>query len=1122
MSGTGSATASGGGIANTGVLHIGTLVQPGQSPPPPPPSPAEIPAWVVDRDEVEQAVAAVCSSGASPVGITTGLEGSGGFGKTTVAQMVCAAREVREHFRDRVYLVTVGRGVRDATSIAAKIGEVTRFVTGDTATFTDPDLAGAHLGRLLDQHPDRRTLLVLDDVWDEDQLAPFLIGGDRCVRLVTTRAPGILPPRATRIKVDQMTATQARTVLAWDVPPLGQETSSGLLRATGRWPLLLRLVNRVIALRVATGSDPGAAALSTLNHLREQGPAAVDDPHLVPDLDDPRQRRKLIRATLEAATGLLPPSGAQRFAELGVFADGAAAPVHLVVTLWQATAQYDELRSRRLCKTMNDLSLLTLDAAQGGELTLHDVIRDYLRAEAGPDSLTDLNGLLVDAIESELPEAPALVPSAPQPRRAWWELTDRYLLDHAVTHLLAAGRTERAEAVACDIRWVEARLRGQGPSAPWRDCFRVPTSTAARRAEDLARIAHLLAPIEPAEALTSVLHSRLEALPEWRDQIAARQRDQVSAPQHGPRRPTLRNVTSPPDLPSPALLRALPGKGPIAAVAISPDGTWLVAAGEGGALRIWDPKSGRKAVQFGWADDTGAVHRPNAVAISPDGSRLATVCHDGAVAIWDPDTGEALTAFPCGAEISDLAMSPDGSRLATACHDGTVRIWDPDTGEQTLPPLRHEGPVSVVEFAPDGTWLASAGADATVRLWDPATGRETARNTAHRAPVTALAIAPDGTWLATASHERTIHIWDPDTEDEIATLSDGEEWEKWALAPDGTWRATTSRGIVLIWDPRTGEQLAQLTDTDRVNDLAISSDGTWLATACHDGTVRIWDPDGRGKPAHLRDQASARTTGSPYVVAQSTVAIAPDDTWLASAGRDGTVRIWDPAARLDAARHSAATRARRVAALQSSATPEYDFPNPTRATAPDGTWFARAGRYGKVEICERGSGRTTLELEAFVDIVTAVAVAPDGTWLAAVSRDGSVVMWDLPGGQRTVLRETHWLELHNLAMAPDGTRFATVGYERVEVWSRSDAALIATLDDTEEVHEIALAPFGGFLAAVGGNSIRIWDVAARRIVTSMRTELPVSRCAWAPDGRRLAVHGELGSHLYEFDPGDTT
>jgi NB-ARC domain len=137
------------GIAAAVAAVWGPVAWPPKVPVPPE---LEVPDWVVGRPaELAPVVRALAGGRVGTVGITTGLYGAGGFGKTTLARVVCADQRVRRRFGRRVFLVTIGRDVRGGAAIAAKVNEVIKLMTGEDATFTDPQLAGTRLGALLEE-----------------------------------------------------------------------------------------------------------------------------------------------------------------------------------------------------------------------------------------------------------------------------------------------------------------------------------------------------------------------------------------------------------------------------------------------------------------------------------------------------------------------------------------------------------------------------------------------------------------------------------------------------------------------------------------------------------------------------------------------------------------------------------------------------------------------------------------------------------------------------------------------------------------------------------------------------------------------------------------------------------
>jgi WD40 repeat protein len=1073
-------------------------------------------SWVVDRPaEVSQVVAALCGRGGATVEITTAVHGAGGFGKTTVAKLVWADRRVLRRFGRRVYWVTLGRDVRGA-AIAAKVNDlVARLDPKNAVTFTDPQQAGEHLAALLATGPPR--LLILDDVWYAEQETAFPVAG-RCARLLTTRIPSLIAGECAPIRVDQVTAEQARALLTAGLPPLPSLVVAGLVEKTGRWPLLLRLVNQVLVDQTATDPNAAVVARELLDRLRRSGALQLDQLTGVAerplDVNDPRQRQRAVAATIEASIGLLTPVERVRFRELAIFAEDETVPVGLIGQLWQATGGLDVMATRALCARLAGLAVLTVTGtADGGTVSLHDVVRDFLREELGAARLVELHRALVRAVAAGLPLASSRSQGT-NAVTAWWELDDPtgYLWGHLIEHFLAGGQVHDAAAVAGDLRWVTARMVRSGPAAPYADLALIDTPRCARLLRLLEQTSHLLAPTEPAHSRIDIFYGRIASDPDWGPQAAALACGRTT-PALTPRWPQ-------PDLPDPALRRVLicGSDGMFAshrdgafAMLAAPDGSWLATAGHHGVVRIWDVATGIERAEL----TTSRSYGEYAMAMAPDGTWLATGSghgstspnrHDGLVRIWDVATGaERAVLTGHSSPVLTMAVAPDGSWLATAgggVLDGVVQIWDLATETERAALTGHRGEVLTVAVAPDGSWLATGSTDWRVRIWDTTSWTQRAELTGHASAVLTMVAAPDGSWLASGGYDETVRIWDTATGTERAVLATGHPRgvSVLAVAADGSWLATSGSydGTVRIWDMATMMERAALTghtsETFAVS-VTVAPDGTWLATTSrHDRMVRIWNTATWAERAVL--------TGHPPGVATRTAAVAPDGSWLATAGSDLRVRIWD------------------VPTLPTRT----EFTGHTDevygvAVAPDSSWLASASADRTVRIWDMGTGTQRAVFTGHINAVWAVAVAPDGTWLASVSAwnlgdrgsDYRVRIWDAATGTERAALTGHTSGVLTVAVAPDGSWFATGGHDQtVRIWDVPTGTERAVLTGhTDALRAVAVAPDGAWLASASHDrTVRIWDVATgteRAVLTGHQTA--VLAVAVAPDGTWLASGG---------------
>lgn len=944
-----------------------------------------------------------------------------------------------------------------------------------------------------------------------------------------------LPDGSVRVPVDQMSTRQAHRLLTWGIPSFPPVLAEQLLAATGRWPLLLRLINRVLSTAAADPAALTEAGRDVLERLHGAGPAALD--HLatsVLDLDDPQQRARAVRATIGASTELLPPGGEQRMMELGIFAEDELLAPSLALSLWRSTSHLGALEGQSLFQDLVRLSLITEHSELAGRpFSLHDVVRDYVRAELGPHRLSAVHRVFLDGVSSGLPAASALSSHHPSSGASWWHLPgeEHYLWDHLIGHLIAAGRPDEAERVACDLRWAEARLLRSGPGSPYADLSTVGTPRALEQRAAWVQVSALLSPTEPRNAVLDVLRTALSDSPPWSPQIAA------SPPDLSRARLTSRWPL--PDVRTDTLRRTFPeheddphpGFGPVAlspdgrtviageddghvvvldvatgrrrgahkvhrwrpaALAVSPDGAWCVTAAHRQTARMWSLETG--------LDRPGTWRLPKGVenaAFSGDGSWFATLVgrvwsypDEGVVQLWDSSSGRSLGQLPD--RCTTFAISPSGSWIVTGHLDGRVAIWDAASGERRADfPLFQEGRVSALAISPDATWIAVGSDRGTLRVLAAADGALDAeltlpdRDDGHRGPaaVTAVAISPDGTWLAVGSQAQKVALWTRGTDTWQRTLSTQVHVHSLVISPDSSWFVVGSReGRPEVWEatdarrtevqtPHSGSRVAALLTPDRARIRTIGDDG-----------VNTWDPV-TGSGFNERDFRG------------TALAASPDGRLLATADAR-RVRLWEAG----------------------SATPliniSQDHPVLALAIRPDGglTFVSSGG--GRVRLWD---ARTIgLLREIPLSATASPVVSVDGRWLAADDAARVTQIWDLAADR-----------LHGEAAVPgrpvgfshDGTRLAIAAEDVVRVWDIPSNAAIAELTTAEPlIHRAAFSHDGEHLAALANNTLSVWRLAAPRPIAATRTPRPLVDCVWLADDTGIATTGVGGLYVFDLAP----
>jgi WD40 repeat protein len=452
----------------------------------------------------------------------------------------------------------------------------------------------------------------------------------------------------------------------------------------------------------------------------------------------------------------------------------------------------------------------------------------------------------------------------------------------------------------------------------------------------------------------------------------------------------------------------------------------------------------QQVAKLGWGGSTTADFD-----WSRDGKMLA-ILHSGGIWLYHAGVftapyvelaGNALT-------VQQIAFSPD-SRLLVTAEGNKLRLWRPQTGVQMSALEGHQARIVNVAFSPDGRLLASGSLDGTLRLWDVQTS--TLRATIDGFTATALVFSPDSRFLVFNTpggpQNNLLRVWDIWLNAPAKTLDMGVGPSAlMAFSPDGSEFMAVNDGVLqLRWRVSTWDTLGEgiVSNVDRIRGFAYSRDGTQIAVGIDFRNLQFWD----SKATQRRLMITGRSAGL-----LTSLAFGADDTVLASASTDRTVRVWDPV-----------TGAELVALAG-----HYDSVNHIAFNA-DGTLLTSASDDGTVRLWAVASqgvlppdkGEAAINIPDLLPVdaqnaadmrqvdvlgkgtITNIRWSPDGKRLGIASVTG-LWLYDVaqPDSPAQVFAYGH--RINDLAFSPDGRLIAGADEDRtVRIWNLSTGAVYA-------------------------------------------------------------------------------